>query len=344
MKKSIADIYAQLNSIEKSVKESNDKDIKEDSEIALEDKSADLDDKGTKLDKNDCEYKDEKSKVKKGEEGEDEEEKSKVKKDDDEGDEEGGDDDEEGGDDEEESVTSKSIDPNAIIAKSIDVIDLLSKNVFMPKSNLTKVKSVKNDVVVKSVIDQYNDNVVCAKIGAALQALDNEFCDIEWSGQDDESKLTSFKDSANELIKILDNIENDDDDIVDKSVTPDKLNDKSNKEDKDVKNNSEVKDNKDGDPDVSNESDKGEKTSKSMPEGKADSFKDGEAEPVEKSELSDVSKGQLQEVIIKSIKELKKSQSQSDQQRIIGLQGLSSSVGSGEEKVAKSFVDQYLNM
>lgn len=337
MKKSIADIYAQLNSIEKSVKESNDKDIKEDSEIALEDKSADLDDKGTKLDKNDCEYKDEKSKVKKGEEEEAEEEKSKVKKDDDEGD-------EEGGDDEEESVTSKSIDPNAIIAKSIDVIDLLSKNVFITKSNLTKVEPVKNDVVVKSVIDQYNDNVVCAKIGAALQALDNEFCDIEWSGQDDESKLTSFKDSANELIKILENIENDDDDVVAKSVTPDKLNDKSNKEDKDVKNNDKVKDNKDGDPDVSNESDKGEKTSKSMPEGKADSFKDGEAEPVEKSELSDVSKSQLQEVIIKSIKELKKSQSQSDQQRIIGLQGLSSNVGSGEEKVAKSFVDQYLNM
>lgn len=337
MKKSIADIYAQLNSIEKSVKESNDKDIKEDSEIALEDKSADLDDKGTKLDKNDCEYKDEKSKVKKGEEEEAEEEKSKVKKDDDEGD-------EEGGDDEEESVTSKSIDPNAIIAKSIDVIDLLSKNVFITKSNLTKVEPVKNDVVVKSVIDQYNDNVVCAKIGAALQALDNEFCDIEWSGQDDESKLTSFKDSANELIKILENIENDDDDVVAKSVTPDKLNDKSNKEDKDVKNNDKVKDNKDGDPDVSNESDKGEKTSKSMPEGKADSFKDGEEEPVEKSELSDVSKSQLQEVIIKSIKELKKSQSQSDQQRIIGLQGLSSNVGSGEEKVAKSFVDQYLNM
>lgn len=337
MKKSIADIYAQLNSIEKSVKESNDKDIKEDSEITLEDKSADLDDKGTKLDKNDCEYKDEKSKVKKGEEEEVEEEKSKVKKDDDEGD-------EEGGDDEEESVTSKSIDPNAIIAKSIDVIDLLSKNVFITKSNLTKVEPVKNDVVVKSVIDQYNDNVVCAKIGAALQALDNEFCDIEWSGQDDESKLTSFKDSANELIKILENIENDDDDVVAKSVTPDKLNDKSNKEDKDVKNNDKVKDNKDGDPDVSNESDKGEKTSKSMPEGKADSFKDGEEEPVEKSELSDVSKSQLQEVIIKSIKELKKSQSQSDQQRIIGLQGLSSNVGSGEEKVAKSFVDQYLNM
>ena len=328
MKKSIADIYAQLNSIEKSVKESNDKDIKEDSEITLEDKSADLDDKGAELDKDDYEGEEEKSKVKKDNKGNKEDDKENDDKE----------------DDDEESVTSKSIDPNAIIAKSIDVIDLLSKNVFITKSNLTKVEPVKNDVVVKSVIDQYNDNVVCAKIGAALRALDNEFCDIEWSGQDDESKLTSFKDSANELIKILENIENDDDDVVAKSITSDKSNDKSNKEDKDITNKSKVEDNKDGDPDVSNESDKGEKTSKSMPEGKADSFKDGEEEPVEKSELSDVSKSQLQEVIIKSIKELKKSQSQSDKQRIIGLQGLSSSVGSGEENVAKSFVDQYLNM
>ena len=233
-------------------------------------------------------------------------------------------------------MKDKSIDQNEVIAKSINIIDLLTKNIYASGVSVKSIsaKDSKPDNVVKSVIDQYNESVVCAKIGAALDAVCDEFCDIQWSGQDDESKLESFKDAANDLVKILDNISNDDDDTVTKSTEI---------EDKDK---GSEKDNKDGDPTVSNESDNEKDVSKSMPEGKADSFKDGEEsnedKEVQKSTNSEVTKDQLQDVIIKSIKQLDASENYGDRQRIANLQRLSAKVGSGDEPVAKSLVSEYI--
>lgn len=82
------------------------------------------------------------------------------------------------------------------------------------------VEAPKPERTIKSVIAKYNNSVDCAKIGEAMCALQDEFCDIDWNADDTPTKVDGLKVAVAEFVKILDNISADTDDQVTKSTEP----------------------------------------------------------------------------------------------------------------------------
>lgn len=373
MSKSISDIYNKLNDVQKSLETQEEPEVKEvEKSVEVEDESANgkapkKAEKSVEAEKSDkdagmcddtkkCDVEESKDKASKSaedgdpDEGAEKSQSNKVEKDDENGDIEESAKATKDTEDDKQDQAEKSIDEPEdkslyldAVNKSLDIINsLVEKSVNVKPMAVTKSIAPAKESVVKSVIDDYNSNVVCAKLGAALYALEDAFCDASWDNNGDDSKyLDDLRTALAEFTKILDNIEADDDDQVAKSV-------KEAKEDEDVEESKKSDDKKDDEAKKSVEEadDKAEKSieksedevEKSLPESKAVSYDEGE-EPEEES--TGVSKSALQDVIADSINDLEKSQLSINQDRVNKLRELAKSVGTGEDDVEKSFIEQY---
>ena len=192
------------------------------------------------------------------------------------------------------------------------------------------VEAPKPERTMKSVIEKYNSSVDCVKIGQAMCALQDEFCDIDWNAEDTPTKVDGLKAAVAEFVKILDNISADTDDQVTKSTEPEDAS-------KGVEGEEETEKSVE---DKSQEPAEPEQATKSVEDAEVSKAVKTVAEPkVEDEADTGIAKSEMIGVIAKSISNYENSAfDHSD--KIEALKSLNAKVESSD-KVTDALVDEY---